>query len=299
MSFLYLEALNENHNLHALESIYKEGQTKYRKTLDTIAKASIVLKNVKHAIFKTVRPYRSTTVDIDIIIFGNKNDQRESLRTMLKAGFELVTCGPMSVTLLDKEANIGIDLYEEVAVSFITYIDKSKLITCVTNRKLPNGEFVKMLKPEADLACIIAHSIMKEQMYTLSEYYTFIHYLKQMDIQGFVKIAKENNIVSVARTHTSITALLHKMAHGNVPYELQQILNNLGKDQFETTRLIKNNFETPHKYHTMTVVKSLLEIAKGKKSRKSMAMQIYQMSHPNFTKKFLKVLMEHVIRETY
>ncbi|MEM3702976.1 MAG: hypothetical protein QXX79_00935, partial [Candidatus Bathyarchaeia archaeon] len=81
--------------------------------------------------------------------------------------------------------------------------------------------------------------------------------------------------------------------------ELQQILNNLGEDEFETTRLIKNNFTTPYKYHFITVAKSILEIVKGEKTRNSMAIQLYQMLHPNFSKKFFNVLIEHVRRGTY
>jgi hypothetical protein len=76
-------------------------------------------------------------------------------------------------------------------------------------------------------------------------------------------------------------------------------MERLGEENFETTRLIQKDFETPHKYHPITVAKSLLEIAKGNKTRNSMATQIYQMLNPRFTKKFLKDIIQHVKRETY
>ena len=301
ISLLYLEALEKSRGIATLESNYKEEYKKYLKTLDAISRASLVLadENIKHAIFKTIRPYESTTVDIDILIFEDRKNYVKSIEAMRKAGYQLIVYGPRSTTLRDQEASIGIDLYEQVAVSFVTYIEKEKMIDFVKTTRLPNSECVKTLEPEADLACIIAHSIIKEQMYTLSEYYTFIHYLKQMNIDNFIKIMKQNNITLVARTHAAITALLHKAAHKIIPNELHQILNSLGEENFETNRLIKNNLDTPHKYHPITIAKALLEIAKGKTSRNSMAMQIFYMSNPSFTKRFVKALMEHVVRKTY
>lgn len=301
MSLLYLEALKKNHRLGTLKSIYEQESITYLKTLDAIARCSQILSDadIEHVIFKTIRPYISTTVDIDILILEDKSNYTKSTKTMQKAGYELIVCGPRSTTLRDPETNMGIDLYEQVAVSYLTYMDKGKLIDYVILERLPNGEFVKTLMPEADLAAIIAHSIIKEQMYTLSEYYTFIRYLKQMSIHNFIQIVKQNNITSATRRHTAITALLHYAAHKTVPHELQQILAHLGEETFETIRLVKNDFKTPHKYHLLTVAKSLLETAKGEKSRSSIATQIFHMLNPNFTKKFLKASTQYITRETY
>lgn len=300
MLFFYLHSLGTK-NLGKLDSLHENEHANYMRTNDAIARASQILTNanIEHAFFKTIRPYISTTVDLDILIFGGDSEHIESVKIMENAGYELVIRGPRSTTLRDREANIGVDLYSEVAVSFIVYMDKRTLYPCVTTTKLPNGEHVEILEPEADLSCIIAHSVIKEQMYTLSEYYTFIHYLKQMNINNFLQIIKQNNIASAARTHASITALLHNAAYGTIPEELQRIVESLGEENLETTRLIRNDFETPHKYHSITVAKSLLEIAKGRKSRNSMVMQIYSMLNPDFSRKFLKALMEHVSRETY
>ena len=298
---LYLEALKGVNKLSSFESIYTEECRKHLRTLDIVSQISQILKKrtVKHAIFKTIRPYNFTTVDIDILIFGDLNTYIKSIKILQNAGSGVIVYGPRSTTLYNKEFTIGIDLYEQVSVSYLIYMDKEKLADYITTARLPNGKSVEALTPEADLACIIAHSVIKEQMYTLSEYYTFIYYLKQMNIDDFVRIARQLNLISAARTHASITALLHVTAHGFVPDELQQILEILGRDNLETKKLTKDSFKTPHKYHPITVVKSLLETTKEKKNRNSMAMQIYQMAHPSFAKKFLKNLTEHITRETY
>jgi hypothetical protein len=301
MSYFYLDTVNQSLKSSILEQIYKKERQKYLDTLDAVAQVSLLLarENIIHAVFKTIRPYKSTTVDIDIIIFGNKKSYSKSVETLRQAGYRLVMRGPRSTTLWDQKASIGIDLYEQIAVSFISYIDKEKLVPYIITKKLPNEMLVQTLKPEADLACIIAHSVIKEQMYTLSEYYTFIHYVKQMNINNFLQIVKQNNITSAARTHASITELLHKAAHNTIPIELQQIIESLGKEKLETARLIKNYFKTPHKYHPITIAKFLLEILKGRKSRNSIALQIFHMLNPNFNKDFFKAVVNHVIRETY
>jgi hypothetical protein len=301
MPLLYLEALGKSRRTAFLKLSYKEKCQEYQRTFDAITRISSLLteNNVEHAVFKTIRPYKSTTVDIDIIIFGDRNNYLNAIESARDAKYKVVVYGPRSTTLWDQEANIGVDLYEQVAVSFISYIDKERLLEYINTSRLPNGGCVKTLKPEADLACIIGHSIIKEQMYTLSEYYSFISYLEKMSIDNLLEIARQNNIISAIRTHASITALLYKISRKNIPYGLKKIQDSLGEDSLETTRLINKNFKIPHKYHPITIAKSLLEISKGKATRNSMATQIIKTLNPQFGKKFLRALMDHFRRETY
>jgi len=301
MPFFYMDSVRKRQSLGSLERVYNEEELKYSKTINAISRASVLLasEDIRHAVFKTIRPYRSTTVDIDTIVFGDKTEHVRSVEAMRKAGYKLVVYGPRSTTLWDEQANIGVDLYEQIAVSLMIYIDKKTIADCVTIAGQSNGEDVKVLEPEADLACIVAHSVLKEQMYTLSEYYTFVNYLEQMDVPDFVRIVKQNNIISAARTHAAITALLHRMTRGFVPAKLKMILTAVGEDYFETTRISRTGFETPYKYHPITVVRCLLEIAKGKMSRDSMAIQMSNMLNPGFTKKMTSALLDHVLRKTY
>jgi len=299
MAYLFLERANIRAP-SSYSSLYQEADQRREKIEDAVAKVSKVLTDaeINHAVFKTIRPYRSTTVDIDTLIFKNE-DYLRSVKMMQRAGYKLVVRGPRSTTLWDQVVNIGIDLYEQVAVSFITYLDKRTLVAHVATTKLPHSKEFRTLAPEADLACIIAHSMIKEQMYTLSEYYSYIYYLRQMKIDNFLEITKQNHIITAARVHTAITALLHQTAHKTIPNELNQILDSLGEESFETTRLIERNYDTPHKYHPITIAKSLLEITRGRITRKSLADQLIHMFDPNISKDFLKKLTEHAFRETY
>jgi len=60
-----------------------------------------------------------------------------------------------------------------------------------------------------------------------------------------------------------------------------------------------NYFRMPHKYHPVTIARSLLEIAREKKTKKGMANQIAHSFKTEFLKDFLKKLKEHMTRETY
>jgi len=151
--------------------LYQKERLKYLKTQEAIARTSQILKdaNIKHVLIKTIRPYISTTVDIDVLIFGSNFEYEEAIMTFLKSGYRMLGQGPQSTTLQDPIIDIKIDIYNEIAVSQIVYLDKRKLANLCNDTRLPNGESARTLTPEADLATVIPHSIVKEHMYTLAE----------------------------------------------------------------------------------------------------------------------------------
>jgi hypothetical protein len=300
MRFLFLQALSKEGNLSNFEAIYAGDENKCIMTNEAICNVSRVLTDsgISHAVFKTLRPYKSTTVDIDTLIFGKKRNYLEATRSLQKSGFKMVVVGPTSTTLRDPKSNIGVDLYEQVAVSYLTYMDKETLADSVVSTKLSDTS-ISILKPEADLAAIIAHSVVKEQMYTLSEYYTFINYLESLDIKHFLEILKSNNLVSMAVTHAGITGLLHKMAHKTAPRQLLRILEHLTGETREVSLLNQNDLKTPHKYSALTVAQALIEIVKGKKTRDSLAAQFLHMLDPNFSRKLFEDSLKHLLRKTY
>jgi hypothetical protein len=300
MQFLFLTRLNQEGDDFLLHT-YERERSRYFEVLGAISRVSRILADSKdkHAIFKTYRPYISNTVDIDVLIFGTNQQHKKAVRDLLEAGYGLVVNGPRSTTLQDMEANIGVDLYQQIAASYVSYMDKQKLAGQVVFRKLPNGSCINTLTPEADLAAIIAHSIIKEHMYTLSEYYSFVYYLKTMDVNSFLKIVKRSNITVAARIHASLTALLHRVAHDFVPQQLQVLLEELEDERFEAARLVERCFRTPHKYHPITIAKSLLEIMKEEETRLSVPSQVAHMFAPNIARQFFERLLSDYRRETY
>lgn len=298
--FSFLERI-EKKSLGRLTPLYQKEHSKYLKTQEAIARVSQTLRNVgiNHTLIKTIRPYKSTTVDIDVLIFGSNLEYKKAVMAFFKSGYKMLGGGPESVTLQDPRIDIKVDLYREIAVSHLVYLDKQKLVNRCTATRLQNDETVMTLTPEADLATVISHSVIKEHMYTLSEYLSFIHYLKRIDCNDFIEIVTENNLTVATGTHATITALLHKVAFGGVPEVLQEIVHRLGEATLEAKLVMESNLMMPYKYHPFTVARSLVEIMKGEKSRRSVAMQLLHMLKPSFTKEFTKLFIEHLTRETY
>jgi hypothetical protein len=300
MLFYFLDATNA-HNVPELTSIYQMESAKLIETDDAIGRAARALDKarVHHAVIKTVRPYRSTTVDIDIIELGSDIDYERGKQALIHAGYTMLGEGPQSATIQDPEIDMKVDLYREIAVSHIIYLDKRKLSHHLRTSELTNGKRVTLLSPEADLATVLAHSVIKEHMYTLSEFYTFIHYLPQINTDQFLSLVRDSNTTVPTRAHATITAVLHEKAFGTVPLPLRIVLDQLGMDMLEAQRVKDKGLKMPHKYHPLTVARSLLEIAKSRKSRKSFGLQILRMLRPSFTKQFTKLFLDHITRETY
>ena len=141
----FLDAIRKNGNFGKLKILYVREKRKCIEDSQAISRVSKILTNsgVQYAVFKTLRPYAFTTVDVDVLIFGDKVEHLRAVDSMLNAGYKILARGPKSVTLKDPKSNLGIDLYEQIAVSFINYMDKKKLANFVTTVKLPNGFLIK------------------------------------------------------------------------------------------------------------------------------------------------------------
>jgi len=306
MPLLYLAVLKKWEKLGNLKKTYYDMCEKCGKTYDAISRVSNILRktDIAHTIFKTIRPYPETTVDIDILILKSDEEYKKSVKTVIEAGYKKLGSGPNSTTVKDPQIDIGVDLYQEVAVIQLIYLDKNKIGSYITEKPIPpHGEPARTLSPPADLTAIIAHSVIKEHMYTLSEYYSTLHYLTEMnskEVLSFTNMIRENAVTRAAKTHISITATLHKVAHGETPRKVERILNDLGTDSIEIRRLTENKSKTPHKFQILTVGKALLEkIKQDKTTRKSIAEQITSMMKPRFAEDVIKKIVEHRLRETY
>lgn len=301
LPYLYLDTARYTEAFDSVRETYKQYSVEFRVMFEAVARISTTLTKagVKHALFKTLRPYISTTVDIDVIVFGSFLDYKRAIEVASRAGYRRLASDKMSTTFRTPKVKISVDLYNEVAVSRVPYIDKWKIADEIITTELPSRERVKTLTPEADLLSIIAHSIIKENLYTLSEYYTYVYYVNRLNIDRFVHLAQETHLTHATKVHTAITALLYKVAYGTLPHKLQLIINKIGSSEFETGRLIKNDFKTPHKYHIATIARSLVELTRENKALIGLADQVIHSFNASFSKDFLSRLSVHATRETY
>jgi hypothetical protein len=255
--------------------------------------------NIEYAFFKSIRPYEEVTVDIDIIVFDSTIRASQAMHA---AGYKLLGVGPLSATFRDVEGAINIDLYEDVGASHIIYLDKEKLRDFTAMRQTPDGSSFRSLSPEADLLSVIAHSVIKEQMYVLSEYFTTLHYLAGMSTESlelFLSLTDKCKLRSVARVHLSITALLHNKFHSMLPKPLLVLLDSLGQSGLELSRVAEARFKVPHKYHPATTARALIEKFKEGKARRSFGSQFLSMIDPESGLSILRDAFSHVQRETY
>ena len=303
---LYLEELKQQGKLNKLKMKYEEECARYLKFLDGVGKVSEILDatGVKYAIFKTIKPYPAVPGDVDIIVLDNNDECRRANEILLEAGYreeEVRVSGPGLPDLIDPEGNIIIDLQDELEISYVIYMDKSKFKEHIVKTKISSGKGIKTLEPELDLAIVIIHSLT-EYMYLLGEFYTFLYSLAKMnerEIDDFVAILKENKITAVAKTFVTITANLHEAAFGVIPEKLEYVLDKLGYKKSEAERLVKSDFKMPHRYDVSTVVKVILEKMGERRFRRSVALQLVKMLNPRLIKRVVGEVIERRRREYY
>lgn len=188
-----------------------------------------------YVVFKTLKPFEEEVSDIDILYLPR--DYRgygELVSILLKSGYSLMERSLYCTTFEDKRfkftTELMIDVYREVSVGPLIYLDKELLRSYVKSRNV-NGCMVKVLEPMAELSVTIAHAVFKEGKITLSDYLTALHYLYGMDkelMRKFVELAIRARIKYAAVLFLTIVAHAHRLAHGFVPSKVIDVLNALG-----------------------------------------------------------------------
>ena len=288
----YLETLKQRGKLSKLKTEYDKEHQRYTKYISEFTKAAKILNasDIDYTVFKTIRPYPVVPSDVDVVVLGDDREYKKAVEMFLKASYkEAVPDGPcpQAGDLMDPIEKIPTDLQKEVEVSYVIYMDKNKFEGEIIKDKLPSGEEIYNLTPELDLAIVVAHSIIQEQMYLLGEFYTFIYLLSKMnekEIKKFVSILRDNKIVTAARHHLAVTATLYEAAYGAVPQKLDDILNEIGTEESEAEKLIKSDFKMPHRFSLLTLAKVFIEKMKEKRFRNSVASQMLHMLDPRLTK---------------
>lgn len=297
-----LNKLQRYHDSSYLRQEYVRLSKGFEETLRVFAHASDILDagGVEYGFFKSVRPYKEATVDLDILVFGDQH--RTAVDALMDGGYKLAEDGGLSWTLYDEASRLNLDLYDEIGVSKIIYLDKDKFHGHTSRETLENGREVTSLDAKADLVSVLAHSVIKEQLYVLSEYFTTLGLVKRMnyqDVDDFVKLVKRCRIQNAMFVHLEITAFLHKEIHGFVPDSIKRIVSALQSRTSEISRLIRSGLSMPFRYSSMTFTKSLVEKFSESKARKSMVSQSLGLLNPRFSGKFFKNALNHVTRETY
>lgn len=316
IGLLYLTSLEDQEKLEefGLKLEYQEKCEKHSKQAITANRFSILLNsfNINYAVFKSIMPFPATLSDVDVLFFGSNEEYKKAVKMLVENRYikSELGSGPHvdmfhdmrdcdHIDLREHEKDVyDIDLYKDVAISHVVYLDKRKLTKHVIEKNISDGQ-IKILRPEAELVVSITHSIIPEQLCTLLIYYATLYYFEKMstgEIKRFINIAKENNVTFPIRAHCSLVVELHQAAYGFVPEKIKEVLTNLGDAR---NNLLKNNFKMPHRYSWSTIIGTLLEMTKGEEFRKSVVVQIMHMLSPKFAKYVLGQIIWRRRRETY
>jgi len=320
IALTYLKALNKKNKLQYFDLLdhYATESDKYVNQSRTIIRISELFNNnnVDYAIFKSVMPFPTVPNDVDIIHFGTDIEFVKIGELMIRSGYQEVIGTAdtqqrmfhdmISGGVLDphpkKKDVFDIDIYQKVSASQLIYLDKKILEKYKTVDLFQEDHRIQSLSPEAELMAIIIHSIFPELLCTLFVYYSTLYHVYKMDddsILMFEKIVTENNVKRATRAHFSIIAELHKEAHGFVPDKIDRICMLLGKEETEKKLLIKNGFNTPHKYSTSCFFKVFIEKFHDREFRKSVPKQIVFSLNPKNLKWILYNLIWRYRRDTY
>lgn len=288
---LFLKTATYNIKNHDIQHILSQYEKKHKNTLDLIASTAKLLEkiNVRYTFFKTLKPFPHAPSDIDVLLWSNEN-----LRTVIEA-LKSQGCIPLEkstygVTMFSPKHKMNVDLTTQIAVSGLIYVNRELLFSCISQVEIC-GKTVQTLKPSTDLLVVAAHSIFKEQTYTLSDYYTFVmltQYWKEA-----AKLAKKLHLKHAFDKVLKMAEAMTMIAFGSAN-PLMKSFEEVGVTNAE--ELTGQDFELPKKYDLATLAVAFLKkIKDDPMSKKSLFHMAQSASHPAFYKKVVK----HATRKTY
>jgi len=300
MRLLFLNSINEE-DLN--DTLYKEKQLllKRKKNVDSlIVRISNILENnnVRYSFFKTIRPYDEVTVDVDLVLY---DDFDIVMNKISEYNMTLLKHGPLSSTFRSVDLMMDVDFYRDVGVSYFIYLDNAELAHHIIKKQFDKGS-IKVLSSMADILSIVSHSLIKEQLYVLSEFFTYIDYVNGMEVielDQLITLSKRWNLHNCLSIHNSITCYIYEVAMGELTENLNYLKKNLLLCERDISIIKEGNLEFPYKYNYKSVIKVMIEKSKNPKTRRSILTQILCLFNPFFLVEFSKDLYRHLTREVY
>lgn len=294
----------DSKSLKTLCQVYRK---KSRLGLSLVKEVSRVLneKEINYVVFKTLKPFPFITVDVDVLFF-NREDLKRAYYALRNNGCKLAGCGAHSISLYSPKHAMNVDLQLEISVSRLVYIDKKLLQGYVTEINV-NGSQVRVLEPPAALVTVLAHSLYKEQIFTLSDYYTTVIQLFNMtkrQRRTFVDLAEQAHIGLSIKAALILINTLTTMAFGRTIPAITETTQLIQTGEIEdkmmqlTLSHFAQNARLPYKYHPISLVAAFaMKTLRDPVMRGTVAQQFVEMITD--TSKFLESMLLHMRRETY
>ena len=265
---------------------------KQRRTEELTILASQLLEDadIPFTIFKTIKPFPYTPSDVDILLYS-KSDLPKVFEVLKRNEIKPSSQDAYGVTMFSSKQKLNLDLTTRIAVSGFIYLDNKVLFEHICRSKVKGIE-VQTLDYPFELIVAAAHCLYKEQMYTLSDYYTF----------ALLSDFYEDALNLIDKTHT----LLALNVAFNLTYEIttaafgsnSHLSNKLKNFIQENPTFLKDSrlITIPIKYPPYIIIKALLKkIIEDPSSRRSLPTAVKYSIKPQFVSR----IFGHVTRKSY
>ncbi len=184
-------------------------QNQYGIFLSLLSRIGELFDGLDYAVVKTVRPVPHLPSDIDVLI--DPTDFNKAFRRLTKGGFRHLDNCPYGATLHHLKTGFNIDLSKELTVAGLVYISRSLVLSEVAEYKT-NGVEIKVPRPHMDLLIIVGHSVFKEWIYTLRDFYTAVLWLRYL--KNMLDLAYRESDTAAAQLFLAATYAISREAVG-------------------------------------------------------------------------------------
>jgi len=289
---LFLESLRKFEDNEYLESQLSWFWERHRKTLNLVALVSRLLKewDLHYLVFKTLKPFPYTPADIDILL-QSSIDLAKASKILKKNGFVPLDKNHYGLTMLSNSYNLNVDLTTEIAASNFIYLNKNLLFNQTRQVRIEGAE-VEVLETSVDLVVVATHCMYKEQMYTLSDYYTFA--LSSKLFPQAIEFAENSYTKFALEIAFKLTYDITINAFGS-NNKIIEILNKLFQT-VNTHKITRKPANLPMKCPFNIFLYGLFhKIFKDSISRNSLPITLKSSLEP----RFLERVLNHIIRKRY
>lgn len=288
---LFLRAVVPDVDGHPFMSALLQYEQRHQRTLDLVKFVASILEEEKisYTFFKTLKPFPYVPSDVDVLLWSNDDLKtlEKRLNTEKCVSLERDVYG---ITMFSPAHKLNIDLTTQIAVSGMKYMNKERVFNHIHEIDFCET-VVRTLEPSAELLAVTAHSVFKEQMFTLSDYYTIVLLVQHWEEAS--KLAEQLHLKHALETVLRLTNSITLNAFGFLE-QFSSKTNALGINQepLSCNKYIK----LPKKYDLSTIMVELLKkVATDSTAASSLPTVAKSFGDPAFYRK----IVEHVMREKY
>jgi len=238
-----------------------------------------------YAIFKTIKPFSSFGADVDVILFSRKSFY-DAWSHLVKNGCELAGYGAFSATLYSAPHVMNVDLHFQIGVSRLIYLDVRLLQDHVVRINYDKSS-APILDNQASFVADVTHSIYKEQLLTLSDFYVVANGILSMNshqLESTLDLVKKAHATFSAKAVLLLTDRLTRLTFNRTIPAIVEAAELINVNRIEAkvinflmTRL-ELDFKLPFSYPLLAVAAAfLLKLPKDPTMRGTLAGQSVEL----------------------